>query len=94
MLLILRESLSDISLRNLKLFANTITTSDASQGIVIDGIQAKYVSHHMTLPPLPESEQQPNTDSPIVASHAHDTGIQLRGSKHTLQNSNRRMEFW
>jgi hypothetical protein len=63
---------SYITLRNLKLFANTITTSDSSTGIVIDGIRAKYVSHHMTLPPLPKSEQQPNTDSPIVASHAHD----------------------
>jgi hypothetical protein len=78
---------SYISLRNLNLFANTITTSDTSQGIVIDGIRAKYVSHHMTLPPLPKSEQQPNTDSPIVSSHAHDTGIQLRGKGHTLKNS-------
>ena len=78
---------SHISLRNVKLFANTITTSDASQGIVIDGIQAKYVSHHMTLPPLPESEQQPNTGSSMVSAHTYDTGIQLRGSQHTLKNS-------
>jgi hypothetical protein len=78
---------SYITINNLKLFANTITTSDASKGIVIDGIDAKYVSHHMTLPPLPKSEQVPNTDSPFLASHAHDTGIQLRGNGHTLKNS-------
>ncbi|WP_319421873.1 right-handed parallel beta-helix repeat-containing protein [Pleurocapsa sp. FMAR1] len=79
---------SYITLKNLELFANTITTSDKSQGIVIDGIKAKYVSHHITLPPLPESEQAPGSDSAlIVASHAHDTGIQLRGRGHTLKNS-------
>lgn len=78
---------SYVVLRNLKLFASTITTSDTSQEIVLDGIHAKYVSHHITLPPLPKSEQAPNTDSPIVASHAHDTGIQLRGKGHTLKNS-------
>ncbi|MBD2305542.1 right-handed parallel beta-helix repeat-containing protein [Chroococcidiopsis sp. FACHB-1243] len=79
---------SYIVLRNLKLFASTVTTSNASKGVVIDGIRAKYVSHHMTLPPLPKSEQAPNSDDGlIVASHAHDTGIQLRGSKHTLKNS-------
>ncbi|MBW4646930.1 MAG: right-handed parallel beta-helix repeat-containing protein [Goleter apudmare HA4340-LM2] len=79
---------SYISLRNLNLFANTITTSDRSTNIVIDGIRAKYVSHHMTLPPLPQSKQAPNSDNGlVVASHAHDTGIQLRGNSHTLKNS-------
>jgi hypothetical protein len=79
---------SYIQLRNLKLFASTIVTNDTSQGIVIDGIHAKYISHHMTLPPLPKSEQSPGSDDGlIVASHAHDTGIQLRGKGHTLKNS-------
>ena len=79
---------SYVVLRNLKLFASTITTSDSSKGVVIDGIHAKYVSHHMTLPPLPKSEQAPSSDDGlIVASHSHDTGIQLRGSGHTLKNS-------
>ena len=79
---------SFISLRNLNLFANTITTSDLSTGIEIDGIKAKYISHHMTLPPLPKSEQGSNSDNFLVlASHAHDTGIQLRGNNHTLKNS-------
>jgi hypothetical protein len=79
---------SYIELRNLKLFASTITTSGTSEGVVIDGIHAKYVSHHMTLPPLPKSEQAPGSDDGlIVASHAHDTGIQLRGKGHTIKNS-------
>ena len=79
---------SYISLRNLNLFANTITTSDLSTGIVIDGIHAKYVSHHMTLPPLPKSEQGPDSDDGLfLASHTHDTGIQLRGNGNTLKNS-------
>ncbi len=79
---------SYINVRNINLFANTITTSDRSTGIVIDGIRAKYISHHMTLPPLPETEQAPNSDGALVlASHAHDTGIQLRGSGNTLKNS-------
>jgi hypothetical protein len=79
---------SYISIRGLNLFANTITTSDRSTGIVIDDIRAKYVSHHMTLPPLPETEQAPDSDNALfLASHTHDTGIQLRGSGNTLKNS-------
>lgn len=79
---------SYITIRNLNLFANTITTSDRSKGIVIDGIRAKYVSHHMTLPPLPKSLQAPESDDALfLAAHAHDTGIQLRGRNHTLTNS-------
>jgi hypothetical protein len=79
---------SYLQIRNLNLFANTITTGDRSTGIVIDGIHAKYVSHHMTLPPLPKSEQGPDSDDALfLASHTHDTGIQLRGTGNTLKNS-------
>lgn len=79
---------SFITIRDLNLFANTITSSDRSNRIEIDGIRAKYVSHHMTLPPLPKSEQAPNSDDALfLASHAHDTGIQLRGNNHTVKNS-------
>ncbi|HEY9768028.1 MAG TPA: hypothetical protein V6C71_05900 [Coleofasciculaceae cyanobacterium] len=79
---------SYITVRNLNLFANTITTSDRSTGVVIDGIRAKYVSHHMTLPPLPESEKADDSDDALfLAAHAHDTGIQLRGDGHILKNS-------
>ena len=79
---------SHITVRNLNLFANTITTSDRSTGIVIDGIRAKYISHHMTLPPLPESKKAYESDDALfLAAHAHDTGIQLRGSNNVLRNS-------
>lgn len=79
---------SYIEIRNLNLFANTIITGDRSTGIIIDGIRAKYVSHHMTLPPLPKSEKAYNSDNALfLAAHAHDTGIQLRGSNHILRNS-------
>jgi hypothetical protein len=79
---------SSISLKNLNLFANTITTSDNSSSIVIDGVRAKYISHHMTLPELPKSEQAANSDDNLIlASHTHDTGIQLRGNNHIIKNS-------
>ncbi|MBW4425212.1 MAG: right-handed parallel beta-helix repeat-containing protein [Nostoc desertorum CM1-VF14] len=55
---------------------------------MIDGIQAKYVSHHMALPPLPKSEKAYESDNALfLASHTHDTGIQLRGTSHTFKNS-------
>ena len=79
---------SFITVRNLNLFANTITTSDRSSGIIIDGVRAKYVSHHMTLPPPPESEKAYEADDAMfLAAHAHDTGIQLRGNNNVLKNS-------
>lgn len=79
---------SYIKINNLNLFANTITTSDRSTGVVIDGIRAKYISHHMTLPPLPESQKAHEADDALfLAAHAHDTGIQLRGSNHVFRNS-------
>ena len=79
---------SFITVRNLNLFANTITTSDRSTGVIIDGVRAKYVSHYMTLPPVPESEKPYEADDAMfLAAHAHDTGIQLRGNNNVLKNS-------
>ena len=79
---------SYITVRNLNLFANTITTSNRSTDVVIDGIRAKYISHHMTLPPLPKAKKAYESDDALfLAAHAHDTGIQLRGSNNTLRNS-------
>ncbi|MEO1672436.1 MAG: right-handed parallel beta-helix repeat-containing protein, partial [Cyanobacteria bacterium J06631_2] len=79
---------SYVEIRNLNLFANTIVTGDRSTGIVIDGIRAKYISHHMTLPPLPESEKAYGSDDAVfLAAHGHDTGIQLRGQNNILRNS-------
>ena len=79
---------SHVEIRNLNLFANTITTGDRSTGIVIDGIRAKYISHHMTLPPLPESKKAYESDGAVfLAAHAHNTGIQLRGKNNIIRNS-------
>jgi hypothetical protein len=79
---------SYITVRNLNLFANTITTSDRSSGVIIDGVRAKYVSHYMTLPPVPLTEKAYEADDGMfVAAHAHDTGIQLRGNQNVLKNS-------
>ena len=79
---------SYIAVKDLNLFANTITTSDRSTGVVIDGIRAEYISHHMTLPPLPKAKKAYEADDALfLAAHAHDTGIQLRGSNHVLKNS-------
>jgi hypothetical protein len=81
---------SHIQIRDVKLFASTITTNDVSTGVVIDNIDAKYVSHHATLPRPPNSEWSGNVPSDgdlWLSSHAHDTGIQLRGNGHTLKNS-------
>jgi hypothetical protein len=81
---------SHIQIRDVKIFAATITTSDASVGVLVDNIDANYVSHHATLPRPPISEwsgNRPSDGDLWLSSHAHDTGIQLRGNGHTFKNS-------
>jgi Right handed beta helix region len=80
---------SHIVVSDIGMFAATITTSNASVGVTIDNVDAKYVSHHVTLPILPASEGTGyfGTANSVIASHTHDTGIQLRGTGHTLKNS-------
>lgn len=79
---------SFIEIKNLDIFAATITTDNNSRNVTLDGLRVKYVSHYATLPPLPVSEQAPNSDNGLIlASHTHDTGIQLLGENHTLKNS-------
>lgn len=73
-------------------FAATITTEDVSTdpgstppavGIVLDGIEARYVSHFVEIPttPLPIVPQSP------FAAHILDTGIILSGEDNVLKNS-------
>ncbi len=81
---------SHVEIRDLSFFAATVTTSDSSAGVVIDNVTAKYLSHHATLPEPPVSEWSGYAASRgdlWLAAHAHDTGIQLRGTAHTLKNS-------
>ncbi len=79
---------SFITVKNLGIFAATITTGATSQGIVLDGIDGKYVSHFATLPDLPADRIVPGTDGfGLIGSHIHDSGIQLRGQGNKLTNS-------
>lgn len=79
---------SFIAVKNLSIFAATITTDTTSEGIVLDGVDAKYVSHYLTLPPLPDARIQPGTDGfGLIGAHIHDSGIQLRGKNHRLIHS-------
>ncbi len=80
---------SYISVTGIEIFASTITTSATSKGIVLDRIKAKYISHHVTLPPLPtQFHYPPSGGDLILASHCHDTGIKLIGENHVIKNSN------
>jgi hypothetical protein len=79
---------SYITVQNVDIFAATITTGDSSQGVMLDGLDARYVSHHVTMPPLPANQQAPGSDGALIlASHTNDTGIMLRGQNNTIKNS-------
>ncbi len=79
---------SYIEVRGLKIFAATIATGDGSTGVVVDKVDARYVSHHVTLPLFPAALKKPNTDDDlIIDAHIHDTGIILRGKGNALTGS-------
>ena len=79
---------SFIHVKGLDIFASTITTGPTTQGNVFDGLKMKYISHYVTLPPLPPSQGAPGTDGLfILASHTLDSGVQLRGNNHVFKNS-------
>ena len=65
------------------LFASTITTSSTSSNIVIDGINAQYLSHFVTTPNNPND----TSGCGIYCTHSTDSGIILQGSNHILRNS-------
>lgn len=67
---------SHIQLVGLKLFAASIKTSSSSASILLDQIDAKYISHDMNI-----------EDNPWIAG-LKDTGFQLYGNNHTIQYSN------
>ena len=69
-------SRSNVTIKEINLFACTINTNGASSNDILDGINAMYVSHFTTLPgPAP---------GPIV-DHMGDTGIIIAGSDNTLK---------
>ncbi|TVS10273.1 MAG: right-handed parallel beta-helix repeat-containing protein, partial [Planctomycetaceae bacterium] len=67
---------SNITIRNLGVFAATITTDATSADITLDGIRAKYISHFVTLPA-----------KDVIYSHSDDSGIRLMGSNNVIRNS-------
>lgn len=83
---------SFINVTELGLFASTITTEDLDSrpgssppavGNVLDGIDARYVSHFVEIPttPAPVVPQSP------FGAHVLDTGIILAGEDNVLRNS-------
>ncbi len=71
---------SGVVVKGLSLFAATINTNSASSSATLDGLNANYISHFITMP-----ETDPNCY--IYCSHKLDTGIMLIGTGHVLKNS-------
>jgi hypothetical protein len=66
---------SNIAIRNLRVFAATITTDAASADITLDGLRAKYISHFVTVGPA------------SIHAHRKETGIRLMGARNAITNS-------
>lgn len=65
---------SNITIKNLRVFAATITTDTNSANVTLDGIRARYVSHFVTL-------------HGGIYSHSQQTGIRLMGPSNVIKNS-------
>jgi hypothetical protein len=79
---------SHIKLSRLRIEAATVRTDFQSSYLIFDGIDAKYLSHYITLPDMPVDAMQPGTDqNGLVGTHIHDSGLELRGRGHILRNS-------
>jgi hypothetical protein len=73
---------SYITIKDIKIFASTIISNSSSANIVVDGINAKYISHYVT---------HPANDSGLYiqggSGHMLETGILLMGPGNVIQNS-------
>ena len=79
---------SNVTIRNIRIFASTVITDNRSSGIVLDGLNALYVSAYSTLPkPRPGDLAYSEGDFDVVASRALQSGIVIEGSGNTIQNS-------
>jgi Carbohydrate binding module (family 6)/Right handed beta helix region len=77
-----------VTVKGIKIFASTVITDVSSSGNVLDGLDAKYISHYNTLPlPNPSDLLYDEGEFNIVASHALDSGIVLSGTGNVLKNS-------
>ncbi|MHB1038623.1 MAG: right-handed parallel beta-helix repeat-containing protein [Pirellulales bacterium] len=63
---------SHITIKNLRLFAATITTDSQSADVTLDGLAARYVSHFVTVHGL--------------ASHRDESGLRLMGPRNVVKN--------
>ncbi len=70
---------SGVVVKGLSLFAATINTNSSSSSATIDGINANYITHFITMPET--------VTCSIYCSHQEDTGIILNGTGHTFKNS-------
>ena len=79
---------SFITISNISIFAATITTDSNSTSIMLDRLKLQYVSHFVTLPPVPEKflELYSLTNA-VTHSHVHDSGVRLMGANSVIQNS-------
>jgi hypothetical protein len=80
---------SYITIRNISVFAATITTNSNSTNIVMDRLKLQYVSHFVTLPLVPEEyiKLYCLSINATTHSHFHDSGIRLMGTNSVIQNS-------
>ncbi len=76
---------SNVTIRDIKLFACTIVMDQASSDNTLDSIDAQYVSHFSSLPPAPDDSGDGNFSTLLV--HEADSGIVISGSGNRLQNS-------
>jgi Immunoglobulin domain len=74
-----------VTIRNLTIFSSTIITDETSSMNTLDRIDAQYVSHFTTLPPAPSDPGGSNFS--ILNVHLGDSGIILKGTGNTLENS-------
>ncbi len=64
---------SNLTIKNLRVFAAAITTDGNSTDITLDGLKAQYVSHFVTVHGH--------------ASHTKETGLRLMGARNVIRNS-------
>ena len=81
---------ANIQIIGLKLFASSIILDDHSTGNLIQGIEANYLSHYITLPPPAAGAVIADQNSQmafVVPSHAADSGLIIRGSHNIVRDS-------
>lgn len=76
---------SNVTVRNIKVFACTIMMDRTSANNTLDGIDAEYVSHFTSLPFAPDDSGDGNFSTLQV--HEADSGIVINGSGNRLVNS-------